>query len=728
MSNKKFSFILLLLIITTPAFSQHDGWQNYTDSRNVTGVVSDGNNWWIATTGGLIKINIADGTKTVFNHANSPLPSNNLTCIDINTYDGLSIWIGTVEGIAVYNRQQAWELYNTDNTPLPSNQITCLDYHESNIVLIGTNVGAVLLSGSNWDVYDDVNFYINTVYVESINSLYAAAGGNVFRSDGQIWINLSTPAGTRNITAMKKDGSINLWVSTWGEGILSWDGYNWTEYNTYNSPFQDNNFSSLDIDESNNVWFGSGYYGVWVRMADGTWWIYQSPAYDTPSDLISRVLVINKNYVAAGCYDGFFTIDNSQKETLFNEYDITNSPLEGNAISAVYINRNNANDKYISTVGKIYEFSGNNDYISSETPFSYNYPISDIITDQFGTVWVSTASGGGISVKKIDGWTEYNYFNSGISDANINCLLWEPLSEVHGMLWLGGEQAGLRSFDDSVWTAFPENPYGIQTTNISDMLLDDNGNIWITGWHLEKFNGTSTVGYFNELNQLITTCIAKEGNTLWIGATPYLSKTGGITKFDGTDFTNYYTGNSDLPGNTITKIVIDNSGKKYVGTTEGLAIFDNPSNMAIYNRENSGLSENHITDLDIDANGNVWIGTESGGLAILGNVSITEIPQHDVITPEGFQLLQNYPNPFNPATTIQYSIPGVETGHAPSLQHVTLKIYDVLGREVTTLVNEIQNPGTYQFEFNANGLASGIYFYELRVGGFCTVKKLMLLK
>ncbi len=92
-----------------------------------------------------------------------------------------------------------------------------------------------------------------------------------------------------------------------------------------------------------------------------------------------------------------------------------------------------------------------------------------------------------------------------------------------------------------------------------------------------------------------------------------------------------------------------------------------------------------------------------------------------------FELKQNYPNPFNPTTTIEYSIPNVETLHITS-PYVRLKIYDVLGREIKTLVNEKQTPGKYKVRFDASGLSSGIYFYRLIFGNNVSVKKMILLK
>ncbi len=90
-----------------------------------------------------------------------------------------------------------------------------------------------------------------------------------------------------------------------------------------------------------------------------------------------------------------------------------------------------------------------------------------------------------------------------------------------------------------------------------------------------------------------------------------------------------------------------------------------------------------------------------------------------------YNLEQNFPNPFNPTTKIKYTIPGVVTKHALSVQ---IKVYDILGNEVATLVNEIQPAGNYEVSFNAANLASGTYIYSLKTGNFSQVKKMILLR
>jgi len=94
-------------------------------------------------------------------------------------------------------------------------------------------------------------------------------------------------------------------------------------------------------------------------------------------------------------------------------------------------------------------------------------------------------------------------------------------------------------------------------------------------------------------------------------------------------------------------------------------------------------------------------------------------------------LYQNYPNPFNPTTTIKYSIPtyNIDANVASSFSlSAELKIYDILGKEVTTLVSENKSPGEYEVVFDGSNLASGTYIYTMRMGNNSVSKKMLLLK
>ncbi len=132
--------------------------------------------------------------------------------------------------------------------------------------------------------------------------------------------------------------------------------------------------------------------------------------------------------------------------------------------------------------------------------------------------------------------------------------------------------------------------------------------------------------------------------------------------------------------------------------------------------ESGGIPIGGITT-DIDLQLRDPITPDIGADEFDGNLSMVE---HQSLSQKKFTLEQNYPNPFNPSTTIKYSI--------PSAEFVTLKVYDVLGNEVATLVNEDKPAGGYEVEFSAAELSSGIYFYKLQVGSFIETKKMLLMK
>ncbi|MBI5020019.1 MAG: T9SS type A sorting domain-containing protein [Ignavibacteriales bacterium] len=107
------------------------------------------------------------------------------------------------------------------------------------------------------------------------------------------------------------------------------------------------------------------------------------------------------------------------------------------------------------------------------------------------------------------------------------------------------------------------------------------------------------------------------------------------------------------------------------------------------------------------------------GQSIDGNSNLTGVSEEKVI-PKEFSLFQNYPNPFNPVTTIRYQL--------PINSHLKLKVFDLLGIEVSTLVNENKNAGSYEVEFDGSKLPSGVYFYRLQTGSYVETKKLLLMK
>ncbi len=127
----------------------------------------------------------------------------------------------------------------------------------------------------------------------------------------------------------------------------------------------------------------------------------------------------------------------------------------------------------------------------------------------------------------------------------------------------------------------------------------------------------------------------------------------------------------------------------------------------------SGSAVHVVWNDDRDGNWEIYYKRDQTG----NTVGITSISS---VIPDGFSLSQNYPNPFNPSTKIEFAV--------PNSSFVKLAVYDLLGREVSSLVNEQLQPGTYEYDFDASRLNSGVYFYKLESNSFSEVKKMLLIK
>jgi hypothetical protein len=154
----------------------------------------------------------------------------------------------------------------------------------------------------------------------------------------------------------------------------------------------------------------------------------------------------------------------------------------------------------------------------------------------------------------------------------------------------------------------------------------------------------------------------------------------------------------------ISKFNIRNSNFEQIGFVSGNGTSTEPMSYSFTDKNvSNGIYLYRLKQIDFD-----------------GSYTFSDIIDVEVATPMEFSLEQNYPNPFNPTTTLSFAI-----SHS---SFVILKIYDVLGNEVATLVNEEKYAGSYDVRFNASNLSSGIYFYKLQAGKFMQTKKMVLLR
>ena len=232
------------------------------------------------------------------------------------------------------------------------------------------------------------------------------------------------------------------------------------------------------------------------------------------------------------------------------------------------------------------------------------------------------------------------------------------------------------------------------------------------GVFLSISNGTS----WTAVDSGLTNNGGNEVLALAVSGTNLFAGTGRGVFLSTNNGTSWSAVDSGLTGISALSFAISGSNL-FAGTSGG--IFLSTDNGASWTPVDSGLTNSYVFALAICGK-NLFAGTDGGVWMRPLSEMITGIEKRQGDLPAGFSLSQNYPNPFNPSTVITYQL--------PLNSHVTLKIYDALGREVQTLVNERQNAGSHSVTFNSINLPSGVYFYRLEAGSHVATKKLLLLK
>ena len=349
------------------------------------------------------------------------------------------------------------------------------------------------------------------------------------------------------------------------------------------------------------------------------------------------------------------------------------------------------------------------------------------VSSNNGSNWSSTS----LNVRIISFTLLGNTIFAGAVDATNNCGVY--LSSNNGVNWirtsLHDTIASLATLGNNVFAGtygrglFTSTNNGASWTQnafngqmIPSLAVSGNNiyaGTYLNGLYYSTNNGSNWIQ--TSLNNLYIFSLGVNGDNILTGTNNGLF----ITTNHGTNWTqtnSYYAISFAFSGNTILL------GTEYHPSYYTWGVYTSTNKGANWIQKNEGLT-NNITGLAfLIYNNNIFLGTNDivnlwrRPLSDLGigikNIS-TEIPS-------AYSLLQNYPNPFNPSTNVQFSIPNV--------QFVTLKVFDMLGKEVATLVNEKLKAGTYEATFDGSNLPSGIYFYKLETENFSDVKKMVLVK
>lgn len=299
--------------------------------------------------------------------------------------------------------------------------------------------------------------------------------------------------------------------------------------------------------------------------------------------------------------------------------------------------------------------------------------VYSMVVSDTGIIYASGSTGTFFSTDNGNNWTHFSDINSIETDG----LLTTP----DGKLFVADVTGGLLRFS---------GPGTVSDT----LLIEGNTHLSVDAMTISRVTGSIFIGI----------------NNIWdTGSTAFIYRS-----TDGGDSWDLLKNGLQI----IDYLFTGSTGTLYAGAS---TVYKSEDDGLNWEEISGGLSDNQIQVI-AEINGNIFAGNRGFGIYRLVDITSADksVPGADY----NFKLFQNYPNPFNPKTKIKYSIP---PGTVNS-QLAILNIYNVLGKKVTTIVNESQPAGEYLVEFDASDLASGIYFYRFSSGNFSKVKRMLLLK
>lgn len=678
------------------------------------------------------------------------LPANVNSFVEVGPSE---VWIGTNDGLFKYNSDYVLEDsldLNTDS--MPSNIITNLHYDSNG------HIWAVQESYyERVFIPEDGNY--DTTYVNGGVTLFDPADKTIIARSDTMSFELQEIVSKHGIRDIAEDTDGNIWATTavgHGIAVFAADGSSAMSYTSENSDLPDNGAILLETGWDGNMWVSLASDSTKVLASyDGNNWI----TYGTD--------VLPFSYcgaMTAGSSNQLYCIDEAVYSYDGTDWtEITDVTVKGETLKDIaFISSANGVDIFRPIGPGVFIKEGENwDYMSSHTD---NGLFSNVLfttsTDDQNGLWTSGFYGSAY----FDG-TDWTYYDE--SDGLANSYSWKIRVASDGTVWFGTTD-GVSYLKDGTIETYDQYPefFG------EDIYEDRDGNMWFGSYNFyhEEFKGGILKYDGEEFTLFPADSVTIQGVNLGFAQGPddmMYAKTIGfnseIIRYDGEEWSTWNPDSTIFSG--YTKLEVDSNHNLYFlgsDTTDGGKLFqwdgdsfsryevpegcssgaeameaDSEDNLwiecrniiAIFNIEEESwitheLPVNRLTfiyDITHDGEGTSWVATYYNGLFKFDTFRAVSNEEFANTTPNEFKLNQNYPNPFNPNTVISYQLP-IDS-------RVTLKVYDILGREVATLINaNRQTAGQHQISFDASHLASGMYIYRLNSDNFTATRKMMLIK
>jgi photosystem II stability/assembly factor-like uncharacterized protein len=736
-SNFYYFFPIILFILTDVTFSQTVFWEPTNGPGG--GYVNDvyvGKNGDIFAGSSTLGILVSSDKGENWTQINNGLEFDGGIPGINNIIDGINNNLYTATNRGVFRSTDNGGLWVLTSNGLPANSLGPLPVLVLEVNSAGELFAAGLSgllhsnnSGDDWNILNNElsDKTINALLINSNDDIFAGTNdaGIFFSSDGgNTWSEKNNGLSNTEILSLVLKDNGDLFAGT-GNGVFrsSDNADTWTHINT--GMVNSTAIHSLLINSGGVIFAGTEQRQVYRSADNGENWtrLQEGITISVISDLESG---IDGELFAATRSDGIFRSTNSG-----DSWSAINSGLRGTSVRTVAISP----DQVLFASTEVRGIFRSTDDGLSWAQINTNLEnssgragwINDIAFNSSGDIFIAVSpipNAGGFkagvfrSSNAGDEWVE---INNGLT--SFSCLSLTTNSNDH--LFVGTRNGVFRSTDNGEnWTETNtglggggEDVFSLAVNSVGDIFAGTDG----SGVFRSVDNGEN----WNEVNsgltedEILSLAINSE-DIIFAGTT-----SGIFRSSDNGD--NWERAVKGLPSDfiDINELAINSQNDIYAATPAGIdnGVYVSTNNGEEWVSISSGLPVNlfgqlrSIHSIAVKNGDEVFIGTDGAGV-YKGKSKATSIGINSLI--RSYSLYQNYPNPFNPNTTISWQ--------SPIGSHQTLKVYDLLGREVATLVDEFNPAGNYKVEFDASNLSSGTYFYRLTTGEFVETKKLILMK
>ncbi|HVN49416.1 MAG TPA: T9SS type A sorting domain-containing protein [Bacteroidota bacterium] len=702
-SSRMIFVIVLLSVAMHGSFAQ---WTqtNGPDCGIITSVAVSGTNIIAGTTNGIV----------LSTHSGTSWGQTALTNIYIQTIavssngaDGTNLFAGTY-GSGIYRSTDNGSSWSAVDSGLTNKYVNAIAVSGSNL-FAGTDGGAFLSTdnGVSWNMIDSnlTNTFVQSLAVvmnAGDTTVFAGTNGNGVFSSTNNGVNWNgTGLSNVPVTALAANGT-TLFASINSDTVLC-STNNGTTWSGIGNGLANTTINALTVfDSCLYACTNNGIYSYnLLPLSNGVFPKWNSMGLS--NDRVLSFARFGSSFLAGTYGNGFFLSTNNG--TNWSNTGLVNTYIYALAVSGTDLFASTNNEQPVSMSSD----QGAN-WATADSGFTSHYITSFAVS---GNNLFAGTIGGGVFFSADNG-TSWSAVDTGLTNLNVSSLVFSGTN-----LFAGTYDGGifLSTNNGTNWSPVDSGLTSIyiQTLAVSGSNLY--AGTTYNGVFLSTNNGTTWAQVDSGMTDTMVTSLAVIGTSIFAG-----TNSGGVflTTNNGISWSAVDSGltNARIQALTVSSNGT-NSGNIFAGTNGG-GVFLSTNNGTSWNAIDNGLTNPFISVLAASST-TLYAGTYGSGVwsRPLSDI-ITGIARTPAQEPRTFSLAQNFPNPFNPSTTIAFSI--------PSKSHVTLKIYDILGREVATLINSDVSAGSHTQQWNASNFSSGIYFYRLQAGSLNQTKKLLLLR